>query len=68
MNKFDVVIRVNEDGELVHVYPFPVSGAATDDWIRTVKETSKGTDMFYVIRANVEVLDDGNVKVEKIGG
>ena len=65
--KFDVVIRVSEKGELVHVYPFPVSGKATDEWIETVRETSKGTDVFYVIRADAEMLLAGNIKVDKVG-
>ena len=66
-NSFDVVIRVNESGALVHVYPFPVSGSATNDWVKTVIETSKGTDKFYVICANAGMLDTGTVKVDKVG-
>jgi hypothetical protein len=65
--KFDVVIRVNEKGELVHVYPFPVSGVATKDWVKNVIDTSKGTDSFYVIRVDKEMLDEGDIGVERVG-
>jgi len=66
MNKFDIVVRVGEDGALVHVYPFPVSGNSTDDWIKTVKETSKGTDKFFVLRGVNQVgLEKESIKVEK---
>jgi hypothetical protein len=64
---FDVVVRVTEYGELVHVYQFVPSGSAANEWVEKVRSTSKGTDRFFILRGlTMEGLDANVVKVEVV--